>query len=54
MTVRLWDVITGELRHTIKGLGSVPFGMSFSSDGRTLASGGGEGAIYLWNGTGGV
>ena len=53
-TVRLWDVATGDLHHTLDGHGDGVHCVDFSSNGKLLACGGGEGAIYLWNGAGGV
>ena len=40
--VRLWDVQTGELTRTLKGHGDAVVGLSFSADGKTLASTGGQ------------
>ena len=48
-TVRLWDVATGDQKqvfngHNTHGVNSV----SFSPDGRTLASGSNDGIVLLW------
>ena len=47
-TVRLWDIVTGKSLHTIET--NRPKSVSFSPDGKTLASGGwGKNKINLWN-----
>ena len=49
-TVFLWDVQTQQLKTTLAGHRSysvIP--IEFSSDGQTLASGGGSGAVRLWD-----
>ena len=49
MTVRLWEVPTGEQIATFyKHTGRV-FSVAFSPDGNMIASGDVDGAVYLWN-----
>lgn len=45
-TVRLWDVTTGQLRHTFAGGGRC---VAFAPDGKRLADGGGDKLVYLWD-----
>ena len=47
-TIYLWDVETGEQKHTFTGYSSGISSLSFSPDGRTLASGRKDGTIHLW------
>jgi WD40 repeat protein len=47
-TVRLWDVQTGELRHTLSGHEFIVGAVAFSPDGRTLVSGSWDQSIKLW------
>ena len=47
-TTRLWDVATGEQKETLAGHTSWISTVAFSSDGRTLATGSGDGTVLLW------
>jgi WD40 repeat protein len=46
---RLWDVRTGELRHSLRGHAAAIGQLSFASDGRTVVTAGGDGAVKLWD-----
>ena len=50
-TIRLWDVVTGDHKHTLTGHRSHIYSITFSPDGKTLASGSENGRIRLWNAT---
>jgi WD40 repeat protein len=51
--IRLWDVASGDLRHTFSGHVGAVRRLAFAPDGRTLASLGDDRAINLWHlGTG--
>ena len=49
VSIRLWDVTTGENVHTFWGHSSDVQDLAFSPDGDLLASAGYDGAILLWN-----
>jgi len=46
--IKLWDLRTGELRHTLSGHSKEVTSVAFSP-GSTLASGSGDRTIKLWN-----
>ncbi len=47
-TARLWDPASGENLRTFADHGDMVFEVAFSPDGRLLASGTGNGGVYLW------
>lgn len=51
VTVRLWDILTGELKHTLTEFSGQVNSLAFSPDGHILASGEGhpDNAVRLWN-----
>lgn len=48
--IRLWNLKTGELKRSWQAHAGRVFGLEFSSDGHKLLSGGGDGAVSLWEG----
>jgi WD40 repeat protein len=47
-TIKLWDLATAKLRHTLKGHTNRVYGVAFHPDGKALVSCGADGAIKLW------
>ncbi len=47
--MKLWDVVTGKELKTLNGHQDGVFDVSFSSDGKTLASISVDGTVILWN-----
>ena len=47
--VHLWDVKTGENKHTLTGHTAPVRSVAFNSDGSTLASGSEDGTVLLWD-----
>ncbi len=50
-TARIWDVASGEVRHTVAPGRGQAFGVAFSPDDRMLATGHESAAIILWDET---
>jgi len=47
-TIKLWNLKTGDLLHTLTGHESYVLSVAISADGQTLASGSADKAIKLW------
>jgi WD40 repeat protein len=47
--VKLWEVATGRLKTTFTGHAALIWSLSFSPDGKILASGSYDGTIKLWD-----
>jgi hypothetical protein len=48
-TVKLWDVASGKLRHTLKSHGGSVWSVAFSPNGHRLASGSDDSTVKLWS-----
>jgi WD40 repeat protein len=48
-SVKLWDVSSGELLHTLQGHASDVFSIAYSRDGHYLVSGSNDQAVRVWN-----
>ncbi|MCB0173098.1 MAG: hypothetical protein KDJ97_21405 [Anaerolineae bacterium] len=48
-TVRLWDVVSGQLQKLLQGTATTAYSVTFSPDGQTLASGSADGSVCLWD-----
>lgn len=53
-TIKIWDLETGVLQHTLKGHRQSLLSVILSADGQYLASGSGDGIIQLWNAASGT
>jgi WD40 repeat protein/tRNA A-37 threonylcarbamoyl transferase component Bud32 len=49
--VKIWDLYTGQEVCTLHGHKGSVFGVSFSPDGRRLATSSGDGTVKIWDGT---
>jgi WD40 repeat protein len=47
--VRLWDAATGKLLATLQGHTGAVYSITWSPDGKTLASGSGDRTVKLWD-----
>lgn len=48
-TIKVWDLKTGQVNHTLTGHTDSVRSLSLSPDGQTLASGGGDNTVKLWD-----
>jgi WD40 repeat protein len=48
-TIKVWDIATGNLIHSLKGHGDKVRAVAISSDGKTLASGSDDSTVKIWN-----
>lgn len=48
-TVRVWEVVSGQLDTTLTGDAQQKWSVAFSTDNKTLISGSGDGTVLLWN-----
>ncbi|EAZ93039.1 nSTAND1 domain-containing NTPase [Crocosphaera chwakensis] len=48
-TIKVWNLATGEIIHTLKGHNDWVLSVSFSPDGQTLVSSSGDRIIRVWN-----
>lgn len=48
-SVRVWDVESGALLHTLSGHPETPWAVAFNPDGSMLASSGAGGIVHLWD-----
>ena len=46
--MKLWDMETRETLATLEGHADVVYSVAFAPDGKTLASGSGDGTVKLW------
>jgi WD40 repeat protein len=47
--IRIWDLATGKLLHTLEGHGGPVTALAFAANGKTLASGSADKEVRLWN-----
>ncbi|MEB3827738.1 serine/threonine-protein kinase [Phormidium sp. CCY1219] len=48
-TVKIWDRVTGEVRHSLSGHSQEIWSVAIAPDGNTIASASGDGTIKLWD-----